>query len=55
VNADGPSLKFKAGFSVSELPYQEVFRMPENTREIPYMLWDYLLSHRQLPLSRVRA
>ncbi|KAJ6461801.1 CHAT domain-containing protein [Mycena sanguinolenta] len=36
VNSDGPSLNFRAGFSVSELPYQEVagldhMDMPENT------------------------
>ncbi|KAJ7213678.1 CHAT domain-containing protein [Mycena rebaudengoi] len=36
VNPNGPSLKFNAGFSVSELPYQEVsgldlLGMPENT------------------------
>ncbi|KAJ7208337.1 CHAT domain-containing protein [Mycena pura] len=36
VNPDGPSLKFSAGFSVSELPYQEVSGLdliytPENT------------------------
>ncbi|KAJ7144251.1 TPR-like protein [Mycena epipterygia] len=36
VNPDGPSLKFSAGFSVSELPYQEVsgldlMGIPDNT------------------------
>ncbi|KAJ6505610.1 CHAT domain-containing protein [Mycena vulgaris] len=32
VNLDGPSLKFSAGFTVSELPYQEVLiSMAENT------------------------
>ncbi|KAF7366555.1 CHAT domain-containing protein [Mycena sanguinolenta] len=32
VNPDGPSLKFSAGFTVSELPYQEVLiSMAENT------------------------
>jgi hypothetical protein len=40
LNPDGPSLKFSAGFSVSELPYQEVscldlIGIPENTSEIP--------------------
>lgn len=60
VNLDGLSLKFSAGFSVSELPYKEVsgldvIGMPENTSEIPYILWDHSLSHRQLPLSRVRV
>jgi hypothetical protein len=39
VNLDGPSLKFSADFSVSELPYQEVsgldlIGMPETTGEI---------------------
>jgi hypothetical protein len=60
VNADGPSLKFRAGFSVSELPYQEVsalylIGMPKNTSKIPYLFSDYSLSHLQLPVSRIRA
>jgi hypothetical protein len=50
VNPDGPSLKFSAGFSISELSYKgvsglDVLGMPENTSEIPYILWDYSLSH----------
>jgi hypothetical protein len=54
-----PSLKFSAGFSVSEMPYQELsgldlIGMADNTSEIPYILADYSLSHLQLPLSRVR-
>ncbi|KAJ7128003.1 hypothetical protein C8R44DRAFT_733392 [Mycena epipterygia] len=40
VNADGPSLKLSAIFSVSKLPHQEVpglglIGMPENTSKIP--------------------
>ena len=60
VNPDGPSLKFSAGFSVSELPYQEVsgsdlMGIPDNTSEIPYILSDYSLNHLQLSLSRLKA
>ncbi len=56
VNLDGPALKFSAGFTVSELPYQEVFiSMAENTSKIPYISSNYSLSHLQLPLSVVRA
>jgi hypothetical protein len=60
VNPDGPSLKFSAGFSVSELPYQEVsgldlMGIPDNTSQIPYILLNYSLSHLQLPVSRIRA
>jgi hypothetical protein len=50
-SADGPSLKFRAGFSISELPDQEVsdlIGMPDNTSEIPHMLSDHSL----LPLGR---
>jgi hypothetical protein len=52
VNLDGPSLKFSAGFSVSELPYKEVsgldvIGMPEDTSEIHYILLDHLLNHPQ--------
>jgi hypothetical protein len=60
VNPDGPSLKFRAGFSVSELPYQEAsglgpIGMSKNTSEIPYIWSDYSLIHLQLPLSTARA
>ena len=60
VNPDGPSLKFSAGFSVSELPYQgvsgwDLMDIPDNTSEIPYILSNYSLSHLQLPVSRIRA
>jgi hypothetical protein len=55
VNLDSPSLKFSAGFSVSELPYQEVSSldlgdMPENTSEPAWTLLNYYLSDQQLPL-----
>jgi hypothetical protein len=48
VNPDGPSLKCSAGFSVSELLYQEVsgldfIDIQENRSEIPYILSDYSL------------
>ena len=60
VNPDGPSLKFSAGFSVSELPCQEVSGLdliytPENTSEPAQTLLNCYLSHPQLPLSRVRV
>jgi hypothetical protein len=60
VNLDGPSLKFSAGFSVSELPYKGVsgldgIGMPENTSKFSYILLEYSLNHLQLPLSRVAA
>jgi hypothetical protein len=60
VNPDGPSLKFIASFSVSELPYQQVaglnlIDMPENTSKTAWLLLDHCLSYQQLPLSAVRA
>jgi hypothetical protein len=60
VNHDGPALKFSAGISVSELLFQAVsgldlIGIPENTSEIPSILWDYFLSYLQSPVSRMRA
>jgi hypothetical protein len=60
VNPDGPSLKFSASFSVSELPYKEVsgldlIGMPKNTGQIASILSDSSLRDLQLHLSTVRA
>jgi hypothetical protein len=58
VNPDGPSLRFNAGFSVSELPYPGVsglalVGMADNKCKTTQMVPDHQLSYPQLPLLRV--